>query len=188
MMEINQFVQDVARAIYAPGALYRDIHQGRRTPGWLLVLLYCGLYAAYSLLAYLDGRTPAVDPWLRIDPHAYYLAQAVYIIPLIMGLWFQAAGTIHVLGRLSGGQGSFDRTLSMTGYSLWLPWLIFLVFDLLLAPGLALDVIFAACVFLMLAGTSLGVEIEEQIEWGYAFIFSLSAIVAMAVFMFLLVR
>jgi hypothetical protein len=40
----------------------------------------------------------------------------------------------------------------------------------------------------MLAGTSIAVEIEEQIEWGYAFIFSLSAIVAMGVFLFLLVR
>ena len=188
MMESNNFVPDAARAIYAPSALYQDIHQGRRTPGWLLVAVYCGIYAVYSILAYLAGRAPSVDPWLKIDLDAYYLVQALFIVPLILALWVQAAGTIHMLSRLSGGKGSFDRTLTMTGYSLWLPWLIFLVFDIVLAPGLAHDLVFAACMFLALAGTSMAVEIEQGIEWGYAFLAALVAILATAVLMFTLVR
>jgi hypothetical protein len=188
MLSLKYFFHDILRSVLLPRQLYLDMHQGRSTPSWLLVVVYGGIYTAYSILAYLAGRTPGSEPWLRISPDEYYLAQAALIGPLVLFMWFQAAAMMHVLGRLSGGKGSFDRTLAMTGYSLWVPWTLLLPFNLLLGPGLLYDLALAGCMFLMLAGTSIATEIEEGIEWGYAFFFSLVAILAVAVMLFALVR
>jgi len=188
MLSLIYFPHDILRSILVQRGLYLDIHQGRSTPSWLLVALYCAVYAAYSILAYLAGRMPEAEPWLKIDGEVYYLVQSVFVIPLILCLWLQAAATIHVLGRLRGGAGDFDRTLRMTGYSLWAPWAILLPFDILPTPELLYDLALGVCIFLMLAGTTLAAEIEAGIEWGYAFFFALIAILGVAIMLFALIR
>jgi hypothetical protein len=185
---MKYFFHDILRSIFAPRRLYTEIHLGLRSPSWLFVALYCAIYMAYTIYGAFAGLTPPVEPLLKIELDSYYLVQSYYEAPLVFAMWILAAGIIHVLARFFEGKGDFDRTLRMTGYSLWVPWMILLPFDILPTSDLVYNLVLGICMLLMLAGTTIATEIEEGIEWGYAFLCSLVAILAISVLLFTMIR
>lgn len=185
---MKYFFHDILRSIFAPRRLYTEMHLGLRSPSWLFVAIYCAIYMAYTIWGAFVGRTPPVEPLLKIDLDSYYLVQSYYEGPLVLAMWILAAGIIHVLGGIFGGKGDFDRMLRMTGYSLWVPWAILIPFDIFPTPELAYDLVLGACMLLMLAGTTLATEIEAGIAWGHAFLCSLVAIVTISILLFTLIR
>jgi hypothetical protein len=188
MVSWRDFLRDFRWAFHRPAALYASIHQGRHSPSWCCVLTYGLLYVAACFGLYFAGRQPVVAPWIVLDPRHYYLVQAFYALPLTLLLWIQAAGTIHVLSRFFGGKGSFDRILTMTGYSLWAPWFILIPFDAFPVPEPVYDLVLAVCMTWMVAGTVIAAKIEQEVRWPGAVISSVAAIASVAVLMYTFIR
>ena len=159
------FLKDFSRAFYGPVSLYREIHKGRPSPSWLCVLVYCLIYVFGTLWLYFNDYTPFVKPWIVLNPEVYYLAESIYLTPLIFLVWILGAGIIHVVSRLFGGSGRFDITLRMTGYSLWAPWYPLIIVDSIhKTPEWLYNTVLAICIVLVLAGTAIAVKIEEKIS------------------------
>ncbi len=188
MMKLGTFFYDFARAFYAPNGLYRDIRNGRRTPSWLCVAIYCAIYVIYTLWGYFAGITPPVEPLLKIDIQKYYLVQSFYEAPLIFAMWILAAGTLHVLSRFFGGKGNFDNTLTMTGYALWAPWFILIPFDIIPVPQTLYNIVLTLCMLLVLMGTTISTKVEEEIGRVGSFVSSLIAVVGIGLILFTLIR
>jgi hypothetical protein len=188
MLNLNVFLRDFARAFYSPRTLYTDIHNGRRTPSWLCVAIYCAIYVIYTFWGAFNGITPPVEPLLKIDIQKYYFVQSFYEAPLVFAMWLLAAGVIHVLSKSFGGRGNFDTTVTMTGYSLWAPWFVLIPFDIVAGSGTIYSVALTVCILLVLVGTTVSTKVEEGIGWAGAFISSAIAIVAISLLLFTLIR
>jgi hypothetical protein len=184
----NNFIRDFSRAFYAPRTLYTEIHNGRRTPSWLCVSIYCGIYVIGTLWLYFTGHQPTVEPWIKLDRSIYYLVQSFYQAPLVFLMWFQSAGTIHVLSKLFGGKGNFDTTLTMTGYALWAPWMILIPFDIISTPEWLYNLVLGFCILFVAVGTIISTKIEEGIGWISATIASIFAFIAIAIILFTFIR
>lgn len=165
MRAVKVLLWDFARAFYAPRALYTELRAGRRSPSWVCVLVYCLIYMAGTLWLHLHGFEPFTAPWLVLDPKVYYLVETFYLTPVVFLAWILGAGIIQVLGRLFGGQGSFEGTLHMTGYSLWAPWYPLIIMDIIqTAPEWIYNTVLAACMVLIVVGTTIAVRIEQRIS------------------------
>ncbi len=182
------FLQDFARTFYAPRTLYAAILQGRRTPSWLCVAIYCAIYIAYTSWGAFHGVTPPVEPLLKIDLQRYYLVQSCYEAPLVFALWILASGLIHVLSRPFGGKGNFDTTLVMIGYALWAPWFLLIPFDMLQSSGGFYDLILTLLIIWTLYGTALSTRVNEGISWVGSIFSSVIAVLAVSLLLFTLIR
>jgi hypothetical protein len=188
-MQIKTAGIDFLRAFYAPRSLYRDIQAGRSTPSWLCVLIYCLIYVVGALWLYFKGFQPFVEPWITLDPEIYYLAEAVYLTPLIFLMWILGAGLIHVLGRLLGGKGRFDTTLTMTGYSLWAPWYPLAIVDSIHAtPEWLYTTVLTLCMVFILIGTTIATRIEHGISVVRATVVSVVSFVSIGGLVFTFIR
>ncbi len=188
MLNWNIFIRDFWRAFFAPKTLYTEIHNGHRTPSWLCVSIYCGIYVIGTLWLSFTGRQPVVEPFIKLDPSSYYLVQSFYEAPLVFLMWFQAAGTIQVLSKLLGGKGYFDIILTMTGYALWAPWMILIPFDIFSTPEWLYNLVLGFCILFVVAGTSLATKIAAGIGWLSATSVSLVAFFAIAIILFAFIR
>jgi hypothetical protein len=96
---------------------------------WPCVGLLGVLYAAFSLMLHRAGIT-ARAVWLPIEPQRYYLAQAVFVVPLLAAsCWLFVA----IAWALSGARraASLPRAFQLLGVTWALPVLVlFLVPDL----------------------------------------------------------
>jgi len=188
-MSMKNLFYDFVRAFYAPKSLYKEIHDGRATPSWLCVLIYCLIYVIGCLWLYFNGYRPFVEPWIKLDPNIYYLIEAFYLTPLIFLMWIQGAGIIHVLSKFFGGKGRYDTTLKMTGYSFWAPWYPLIIVDAIHStPEWLYNIVLILCVLFIIGGTAISIKIEENISWGRSLIFSIFSVVTMGVFIFTFIR
>jgi len=185
----HNLLHDFARAFYSPKSLYTDMRDGRPTPSWLCVLVYCAVYVVACLWLYFSGYEPFATPWIALRSDIYYLVEAFYLTPLILLLWIQGAATIHVLARLFKGKGRFDATLRMTGYSLWAPWYPLIIVDSIHAtPEWLYYGVLTLCVVLLLVGTTISTRIEQSIGWVGAVTSSLLAILGVGVMLLVFIR
>jgi hypothetical protein len=193
MNTAKTLLADFLRAFYAPKPLYTDIYEGRSTPSWLCVLVYCLIYMAGTLWLYLSGFEPFVEPWIKLDPQIYYLVETFYLTPLIFLMWILGAGMIHVLGRLVGGRGnrrgSFDTTLVMTGYSLWAPWYPLIVVDSIhTTPEWLYNTVLTVCVLFILGGTSVATRVAYRIGWLACVVISILTFLSIGGIIFTFIR
>lgn len=84
--------------------------------GVLYTLTVAGLAAAGA-----DISAPA---WLTIPKEDYYFWQIFFAMPVILLDWILASGFIQLLSRGFHGQGSFEKNLAATGFSLMVPMLV----------------------------------------------------------------
>ena len=189
MLSLKNLFYDFVRAFYAPKTLYQEMHDGRSTPSWLCVLVYCLIYLIGCLWLYANNFTPFVKPWITLAPNIYYLAEAFYLTPLIFLMWIQGAGTIHVLSKFFQGKGRFDTILKMTGYSIWAPWYPLIIVDTIHAtPDWLYKIILIFCVLFCIGGTSIAVKVEEKISWIASIFCALSSIAAIGIIIFTFIR
>jgi len=59
----------------------------------------------------------AMLPFLNIPPENYRLAQAIFAIPLLLGVWMLMAGSARVLSILFNGKVSYDQYLNLLCFS-----------------------------------------------------------------------
>ena len=115
-------------------------------PSLLVVAGFAGLEALLSLRSYLVGEYPpppgvlsiwvetwgefAMLPFVDIPAGSYRLAQAVFMVPLMLAIWMLMAGSARLLSVLFGrGRVSFDGYLNLFGIS----------FFAFLIPAVSLD-------------------------------------------------
>jgi hypothetical protein len=85
--------------------------------------ILCGLLAA-------GGHAPSVT-LLPIPRERYYLAQALFVVPVLLAQWALCAALAHAAARALGGRGALPATANALGLALAVPLLvIFLVPDL----------------------------------------------------------
>lgn len=95
----------------------------------------------------------------------YYLAESVYLTPLIFLVWVLGAGIIHVVSKLFGGRRRYDTILNMTVYSLWALWYPLIIVDSIhRTPEWLYNTVLAICIVLILAGTTIATKTEEKIS------------------------
>lgn len=188
-MRLKALLRDFARAFYAPRALYKGLKAGRRSPSWICVLVYCLIYMAGTLWLYLSGFEPFTTPWLVLDPKVYYLAETFFLTPVVFAAWILGTGILQILGRLFGGQGRFETTLQMTGYSLWAPWYPLIIVDVLqTTPEWIYNIVLAACMILIVVGTTIAVRIEHKLSVLVSLAISVVAFGANGVILFTYIR
>jgi len=164
MRTLTMAAYDFTRAFYAPRRLYKSIHEGRTTPSWLCVLVYCAIYMFGTLWLYFNGYKPFTEPWIVLDPEIYYLVETFYLTPLIFLMWILGAGTIHITSKLFGGSGKFDNIFRMTGYSLWAPWYLLIIVDSIHStPEWLYNTVLVLCIALILIGTAIATRTEQKI-------------------------
>jgi hypothetical protein len=189
MVSLKPLFYDFVRAFYAPKSLYKEIHDGRSTPSWLCVLIYCLIYVIGCLWLYSNGYKPFMKPWITLDPNIYYLLEAFYLTPLIFLMWIQGAGTIHMLSKFFKGKGRFDMTLKMTGYSFWAPWYPLIIADIVHStPDWLYNLVLIFCMLFIIYGTAISVKVEENIGWVGSIISSIFSIAAMGIIIFTFIR
>lgn len=109
-------------------------------------LLACAV--AWALLALAIGLSgqPARAVWLPVKPEHYYLLQAAFTVPLLLGTWGLLGLVAHTLARALSGTGTLRSTVAATGYAYAVPvlflfvlpdWVVFLGFGFqALAPAM----------------------------------------------------
>jgi hypothetical protein len=189
MKTLQIFIQDIGRFFYAPKSLYRDIHEGRPSPSWILVSFYSLIYVAGIIILYSTGKQPLVEPWLKLDPKIYYLVEAFYAAPLTFLMWILAAGTIHTIDRLCGAEGSFDNILRMTGYSVWLPWCLLIPIDFLNSISETLyNIILGGLIIFTIGETALAARTEYKNSWFTACLASIIAVTSIGILLYTFIR
>lgn len=177
MKTLPTLLLDFVSSFVAPARLYSEIRDGRDSASWVCVLVYCAAYVAGAIWLHFHGFTPFMEPWLVLAPDAYYLAEAVYLTPVIFLVWILGAGTIQVLGRLAGGRGRFEITLSMTGYAFWAPWYPLIIVDSIHStPDWLYTAVLTACFVWLLIGTTISTMTEQRLSWARSAMISVVAV------------
>jgi hypothetical protein len=122
------------------------IQEGRLSSALSLVLGFGMVLALLFLGSHLRGDYPpppdefqvwieiwgefAMLPFLKIPPEQYRLAQAVFIIPLVLGVWILMAGSARMFSILFGGRGAFEQYLTLFGFSFFAFWILGSLLDM----------------------------------------------------------
>ncbi len=188
MNALRVLLTDFARTYYAPRALYQDIREGRRTPSWACVLVYCLYYIGGVIWLYLSHFEPFTPPWLRLDPKSYYLVEAFFLTPVIFAAWILGAGVIRTLSMLVRGRGRFETVLRMTGYAFWAPWYPLAVLDSIHSrPEWLYSTVLGLTFVLILVNTTIAVKVEEEVPYWLAALIAVVSygVVGMVVFTYI---
>lgn len=99
--------------------------------GAAAVLVAGVLWALLCLALAAAGLAPSVT-LVPIPAEHYYLAQAVFVVPLLLLQWALASGVAMGVGRAWGGRGGWSGTASTWGFAMAGPLVaLFLLPDLL---------------------------------------------------------
>lgn len=82
------------------------------------------LYGLFSLVGYFYGHLPSGILLNFIPAKTYYLWEAIFMIPVTMQIYMLFAALAHLLSKLLNGQGSFESTLSVLGFTYSIPLII----------------------------------------------------------------
>lgn len=96
----------------------------RESKGALAVVAAGLLWAALCAVLAADGRAPTVT-LLPVPRERYYAAQALFVVPVLLGQWWIASQVSWRLARRLGGTGTWAGTLGPMGWALALPLLVF---------------------------------------------------------------
>ena len=88
------------------------------------VLLMGVLYTLTAAGNAAAGAQPLMPPLVAIPSESYYSWEILFMIPVYIAGWILAAGIAQALGKLFGGSGDFEETLSVFGFALNIPWYI----------------------------------------------------------------
>lgn len=127
----RELLEDGSRSLYAAGGI---------------VLGFAAILALLFLYSHLAGDYPpppdeletwiatwgefTMLPFVKIPAESYRLAQAIFIIPLVLGIWILMAGSARLLSVLFGGHTTFEQYLSLFGFSFFAFWILAQVLEL----------------------------------------------------------
>jgi hypothetical protein len=82
------------------------------------------LYGLFSLVVYFSGHLPRGVLVNFIPARTYYLWEGIFMIPVTMQIYILFAALSHLLSKLLNGQGSFEGTLSVLGFTYSIPLIV----------------------------------------------------------------
>ncbi|MBD3284939.1 hypothetical protein GF359_01075 [candidate division WOR-3 bacterium] len=99
----------------------------------LIAVRWIGTASLVTLPLWLKGAVPFSPPWLPIPEETYYFWQLVFILPYGVLITFLLTGLTLLICK-GGGRPStrFRAALAVVSYSLFLPWVACLVWDIFL--------------------------------------------------------
>ena len=140
--------------------------------GFAAYFLFGLLYGLFSLVVYFCGHLPSGVLVNFIPAKIYYLWEAIFMIPVTMQIYMLFAALAHLLAKLQSGQGSFEGTLSVLGFTYSIPLIV-----LFWVPDVVLFFLFGSRVqlnFVPFYGTAaglwtfivslMGIKIAQQIS------------------------
>jgi len=98
----------------------------------------------YVSLTIAKGAPSTLTPWLNISKVDYYSINRFLLAPSMIICWFTATSFIQVVGRLLGGAGTFEQTLSTVALSISIAMWGALIHDLPMSFLSAIGVINAS--------------------------------------------
>jgi hypothetical protein len=97
------------KGIFQPYSLFRDMTESSnaRIYGWIYCLGFSFLYSLTTLLLYLRGWSPVVQPAINLPVEKYYLYQTFFTIPVALlalgfGTWLA-----YWFSRITGSETHF---------------------------------------------------------------------------------
>jgi len=87
------------------------------------VLTCGGVWAGFCLLLWRDGHAPS-RVLVPLPSANYYLAQALFVVPLLLVCWAVLSVVAHFLARALGGRGALRATFATLGASYAVPLLL----------------------------------------------------------------
>lgn len=117
-------------------------------PSLVVVLGFAALESLLFLISHLAGGYPppagelsvwidtwgefAMLPFIKVPAESYRLAQAAFMVPLMLAIWMLMAGSGRLLSVLFGrGRVSFDGYLNLFGFSFFVFMILAAAFDAL---------------------------------------------------------
>ena len=183
----------VLGTLFAPARAFRRLGEDARPFGRGLrtLLLTSVLWAVTSLALAATGAVPMAPVFLPLRTENYYVWQALFALPLFLGVWTATSLVVRLLGRGGKRGGTLKRTLGTFGFAqaapLLLVWAVQTAVAVFYGLGMAqqemVDILstpsttqtafiavfgFAAAWSLVLACLAAG--ISQKVRWGYALV------------------
>jgi hypothetical protein len=153
-------------------------------PSLVAVLAAGGSWAAFCVALHGDGHAPSFTG-VPIPAAQYYLAQALFIAPLLLVGWVLLAAGGHGAARTLGGQGTFRGTLAALGLGYGLPiLLVFVLPDILVYAaggfaelGFVVRLSAPLCALWVTVMSAAGIRAAHELSWGRASAAALAGVV-----------
>ena len=71
----------------------------------------------------------AMLPFVKIPAEKYRLAQAIFMIPMVIAIWILMAGSAKTLSILFNGKVAFRQYLNLFGFSFFVFWIMGSILD-----------------------------------------------------------
>ena len=140
-------LRNLVKIIIHPRKTSHEIAQDTTIYASLTVVFGCGLvFALLFLVSHLMHDYPpppnelniwidtwgefAMLPFIKLPAESYRLAQAIFMLPLVLAIWLLMAGSARVLSILFGGKASFEQYLNVFGYSFFAFWILGQLLDM----------------------------------------------------------
>lgn len=119
-------------------ALDRLSREPSARPGASAIALLGIFWTALSILLWNAGRAPRFV-LLPIPADMYYLAQGLFVLPLVTALWWLHSEVAHRLARAAGGEGAEPGVRAALGFAYAAPMLVHVLVELGVYLALGFD-------------------------------------------------
>ncbi len=118
-----------SRATLCPGQVIEELrtHPSKVAISFWINLLFAILYSITVFIYTLQGRLPAILPWIPIDIEKYYLYQTFWTIPWGLATWIMISGIAHLLsvvGKKNSSRYEYENALVVCGIGWVVPNMI----------------------------------------------------------------
>lgn len=122
--------ENVIGALIRPRATFAELaRQNTARPGASAIALLGVFWTALSILLWNAGRSPRFV-LLPIPPDLYYLAQGLFVLPLVTALWWVHSEIAHRICRAAGGEGAEPGVRAALGFAYAVPMLVHVLVEL----------------------------------------------------------
>lgn len=173
----------------APRKTLRDLSEQRARTGATAAATLGAIWGLFSLALYLGGHAPSVT-LVPIAAERYYLAQAVFAVPLWLVLWRVASTVAHRCAvRLGGVPDQGKAVAAIMGHALAAPMIaLFLLPDVLVYATLGFEALGRAMRWYAPLGplvawamASYGLKVSHDLSTGRAIVAAFAGLLAQAV-------
>lgn len=115
VMEMNTFISEYFQTVYNPRKTFEEViiqeNLHKLSFAYISIPIVC-YTLLYIFLTIASGAPSTFTPWLNISKENYYAINRFLLAPSMLICWLTATSFIQVAGRLLGGEGTFEQTLT----------------------------------------------------------------------------